>query len=165
MSKISHFFKIHLSGSSSISVGSSSKIKLKVWDADAGKMYGPTTLQRLLRREHDDGNAVGAVGVEQYEVDTEEEHYGHLTFLFLAGVDKNGKEVYVGDIIHWNYLVLLSMKHGEIREDIYAVVVPLKVGFGFTIQRVGANKLRTLDIGTAEVFSNIYENPALVGVK
>jgi len=139
--------------------------KLKIWDADDGKMYGPTTLQRLLRGEHDDGNAEGAAGMEQYGVDTEAEHYGHLTFLFCAGRDKEGKDIYISDILHWDCLVCLSMKHGEIREDIYAEVVPLKKGYGFTLQRIGANKLRTLDIETAEVFTNKYENPALVGVK
>lgn len=141
------------------------EIKLKVWDADAGKMYEPTTLQRLLRGVHDDGNAEGAGGMEQYGADTEVKYYGHLTFLFLAGRDKNGKEVYQSDIIHWDYLVCLSRSYGEEREDIYAEVVPLKGELGFTLQQIGANKLRTLDIGTAELFSNKYENPALEGVK
>ena len=79
---------------------------------------------------------------------------------FIGHPDKNKKEIYEGDVIHWNHLVSFSFKtKKEVREDAFAKVVWRHTGFTFEII---SGHLRTLDMETAEVVGNIYDNPELL---
>lgn len=74
--------------------------------------------------------------------------------------DKNGKEIYEGDILKDHHLVLFSAKKGEIYVDCYAVVTWLHGGF--YARQIGDEKLRSLSIENYEIIGNICENPELL---
>ena len=75
--------------------------------------------------------------------------------------DKNGVAIYEGDILHWDRIISLSMKHGETREDVYAEVV--RGYMGFMLRTLNVNRLRTLDVEVGIVVGNVYANPELCG--
>jgi len=75
--------------------------------------------------------------------------------------DKNGKEIYEGDILAFHQLSCFSSKHGEIYEDAVAVVIWPIVCAGFTLNIIKGH-LHSLDMEKGEIIGNIYENPELI---
>lgn len=82
--------------------------------------------------------------------------------LYTGVKDKNGKLVCEGDIMHWSHVIAFYAKRGEIKEDTYAEIV--YTGTGFTLHRIGGNRLHTLDMEYGNVIGNIYEPPDIEGL-
>ena len=79
---------------------------------------------------------------------------------FTGIKDTNGKEIYEGDILKFETVVLISKTLGEIKEVAYAVVKWAHQGFA--LDCVSEVRLRTLSIDSGEVVGNIFENPELI---
>ena len=73
--------------------------------------------------------------------------------------DRNGKEIYEGDILHERHFVSWSREKGERYVDVFAVVWH---DGGFTLKPIGKEHIRTLDWTQYEIVGNIYENPELI---
>lgn len=74
--------------------------------------------------------------------------------------DKNGKEIYEGDIVKYNY-------NNQVYQDVYAEVEYIIAGFRLNadyISRHLSRHLRIADTDYYEVVGNIYENPELLTV-
>jgi uncharacterized phage protein (TIGR01671 family) len=80
---------------------------------------------------------------------------------YTESKDKNGKEIYEGDIVQIkDRFVMWSKSKGQITEDVNAVV-EWSSG-GFTPRRLGNTRSWILDMEQYEVIGNIYENPELL---
>ena len=74
--------------------------------------------------------------------------------------DKNGKEIYEGDIVKYNY-------NNQVYQDVYAKVEYSIAGFRLNadyISRHLSRHIRIADTDYYEVVGNIYENPGLLTV-
>lgn len=81
----------------------------------------------------------------------------HATLMQSTGLkDKNGVEIYEGDIIGWRYVITYvdSSQPGN-----------LGMSIGFYAQRDDFESYHMLDVGDEyEVLGNVYENPELLEV-
>jgi len=129
------------------------KIKFRAWDKKKKKWLGVNLHMSVV-----DGLLWWQFGYECDPLSADE--IADIELMQWTGSkDKNGKEIYEGDILHWNNVVCLSTIHGEIREDVYAKVIWTEKGAGFTLERIGDNPLKTLNFETGEITGNIYDNP------
>ena len=82
----------------------------------------------------------------------------HVTLMQSTGLeDKNGVEIYEGDIIEWRYVITYvdSSQQGN-----------LGMSIGFYAQRDDFESYHMLDVGDEyEVLGNVYENPELLEVE
>jgi len=126
-------------------------IKFRVWDRIAQRMIypGETVVDEM-------GDSF-FIMIDQkgfiYEVyDSplgyylEENSERYELMLCVNEKDKNGKDIYVGDIIEFNDQG--KSIRGIVKEDIYEIFVPQFY-----------DKLRNFDWDTFEVIGNIYQNP------
>lgn len=131
------------------------EIKFRAWDKEDKKMYVVAHISNLLtvgtyvtvRKNEPDA-------ITKIERDLEEDTYELMQYTGLK--DKNGKEIYEGDIvkrydqngiIKFNFLV---------EQDGAVVDVP---NFGFNMHNDDENESL---YGELEVIGNIYENPELL---
>lgn len=133
--------------------------KFRVWyNVHEGKMYpiqsirtnkdGSITVNAT--DDPDDWNPIQVSGKWQT---------GYL-MQFVGLKDKNGTEIYEGDILRFHQLVLFSRNGGEKYEIVEAEVIWYE-GYGlpgFTLKVVGKHHLHTLDATKGEIIGNIYEN-------
>jgi len=137
------------------------EIKFRAWDTEKRKMYHQTSSEWYLDDEYDSLTFPFETGVWGHN-DT------YILMQYTGLKDKNGKEIYEGDIVKWLYgdqeqtdmvsyanghfLVhsgpLDEDKHKNTHEDLWKVLRRYGVG------RIGEN--------TVEVIGNIYENPELL---
>jgi len=141
------------------------EIKFRLWDTKGKKLYYPecysandedlticvdgdelvlTLDGRLVRDDH-------------YDIDgtlfpVEEDRFILMQYTGLK--DKNGKDIYEGDILCWEYVISFSTKTGEHRVKSFAEVVWGKGGF--TLNKIVA------DISRGVVICNIYEHKELL---
>lgn len=102
------------------------------------------------------GSSLFAVPV--YRVESDEQQ--SIIMQYTGIKDTNGKEIYEGDILKFETIVLISKTLGEIKEVAYAVVKWAHQGFA--LDCVSEVRLRTLSIDSGEVVGNIFENPELI---
>ena len=124
------------------------ELKFRAWDKKRKRMFAVTTL-----------NASGAVSVFIDDAGLYLLPAEQIELMQYTGLkDKNGKEIYVGDIIHRGALPKVNVfRNSVIRFD------EESVGFIATSTRNGARTLfngQTCD--EIEVIGNIHENPELL---
>jgi len=125
-------------------------IKFRAWVNKCKDRDGTMTIPFLLNETYiddDSGNMVvdaGGYGMELYQ----DKYGGHVIMQFTGLLDKNGKEIYEGDMVktkrnavyavEWTSFEDSTMGYGE--------------GVGFNIH----------EDDNCEVIGNIYENPNLL---
>ncbi|MEW4154370.1 YopX family protein [Bacillus thuringiensis] len=128
------------------------KIKFRVWDGNL--MHNVSELHFCMGPKLD-GNGLKfyGPGVGQGWVDGKNVHLMQYTGL----KDKNGKEIYEGDI-------LKIVSNFELREDMQNQAVTYKEGFFSTYEWALFELLRNRKDRkqTFEIIGNIYENPELL---
>jgi len=83
---------------------------------------------------------------------------------FTGLCDRNGEEIYEGDVLHKNQFVRWARGEGEVYEKLM-VVVEWGVS-GFVLKRIGKSSKYILDMTKYEIIGNIFQNPELLeGVK
>lgn len=83
---------------------------IQVWNEETSEMFDPGTIHEALRAEHNNGNAEGRSGMDQYSVD--QDPYGHLVFMRNTGIYEHPSkvEIFAEDLIthsdeQWLYRV------------------------------------------------------------
>ena len=81
---------------------------------------------------------------------------------FTGLKDKNGKEIYEGDILNWT-----GKRSKDTSEFAYRYIITFENGiFGYRLGNAQVNKIEPLqglvELETYEVIGNIYENPDLL---
>jgi uncharacterized phage protein (TIGR01671 family) len=74
--------------------------------------------------------------------------------------DCKGQEIYEGDILKFEKVVMISRKKGEIKETAIAIVEWAHQGF--TLNCISECRLRTLNMAEGEIIGNIWDNPELL---
>lgn len=115
------------------------ELKFRGWDADLKLMLLPVDLSAPLQHYK---------WLGRHDV---------LIMQFTGLLDKNGKEIYEGDIVEWKYLQ--TWHKNEVRW----------VGGGFVVTTSGfkddlnePQDLSLVSILSCEIIGNIYENPELI---
>lgn len=124
------------------------KIKFRAWHLHENKMYDVYNLDILFGRYWSEERRECL-----FSCDIELMQYTGLK-------DKNGKEIYEGDIVKYNY-------NNQVYQDVYAKVEYSIAGFRLNadyISRHLSRHLRIADTDYYEVVGNIYENPELLTV-
>ncbi|MGK5512342.1 YopX family protein [Brevibacillus formosus] len=133
-------------------------VKFRAWDPDREKMMYPM----VLNWWEDDG----ALAFRSEFVDREEPHEctskypDEVELLQYTGLrDKNGKEIYEGDI--WQndgsvYVIFWSKEFAGFRTKVVQSDYALIKGLVFTLRQY------TEAVNVIEVIGNIYENPELL---
>lgn len=86
-------------------------------------------------------------------------HY-HKVMVSTGLTDKNGVEIWEGDILRKEHFVRWSRKEGEITETLTSVVE--WGGMGFHPKRIGKSSTYLMDMTQFEAIGNIFENPELL---
>ena len=120
------------------------EIKFRAWDSDMRVMHSPFTLSEIgeIRRN---GGGIGAVAMNY--------SWDELLWLQFTGLkDKNGREIYEGDIVLYGN----DTDPNPVIFDNQMFCVPVGTGVHKTHLHImgGENKW--------EVIGNIYENPELL---
>ena len=122
------------------------EIKFRVWDKELKQMAYATT--ELF------DNALSFWVM--MHLDDDEPEWMQYTGL----KDKNGKEIYEGDIVKYNY-------NNQVYQDVYAKVEYSIAGFRLNADYISRHLSRHIGIANTdyyEVAGNIYENPELLTV-
>lgn len=123
------------------------EIKFRVWDKELKQMAYATT--ELF------DNALSFWVM--IHLDDDEPEWMQYTGL----KDKNGKEIYEGDIVKYNY-------NNQVYQDVYAKVEYSIAGFRLNADYISRHLSRHIRIANTdyyEVVGNIYENPELLEVQ
>ena len=138
-------------------------IKFRAWDKQNNEMVEPDAFfiftgseVLMLNPHHVDNN--------YYQIDSCEDRFIQIQFTGLA--DKNGKEIYEGDIVRILYTDWASKDDSDTRtidqykRDISSIGAIVCANINWYVDGVG-----TMDHGThgeIEVIGNIYKNPELI---
>lgn len=114
------------------------QIKFKIWDKKLHVMWQPIPLEKLLHYLIFQ-NCPNADAYEALK-----DHFEEMVWLLSTGLyDKNGKEIYEGDIIKWGIHI------GEVKWETYVYVF----GDGFGLSPCNIK---------SEIIGNIFQNPELL---
>lgn len=136
------------------------EIKFRAWDKENKEMFTPIGysymdgyLTCIIRDKRTTQNKVTEYLDENWYEELREPEYGVELMQFTGLKDKNGKEIYEGDIIREN-----ARKNWEVKFDIeYGGFYPFTYcsdGLGYECGRVEPED--------CEIIGNIYENPKLL---
>ena len=126
------------------------KIKFRVWDKGWNEMSYPDTL------EFDEGKLEWVVIGDYCDGDGRYLDKDEMALMQYTGLkDKNGKEIYEGDICHINDYPDKYGMYGE-----YGVVMFKSPCFGMEL--TDTKRFVSIDEEEIEVIGNIYENPELL---
>jgi len=123
------------------------EIKFRVWDLESKKMITPGV------------DSVIIITINGIFIDSDK--YSVMQYTGLK--DKDGKEIYEGDILTGNYRVGFGY-YEDVGDDYYD-------GIGFYTTPVEEKynwqqeSITLTDVKQSEVIGNIYENPELLGGK
>lgn len=140
------------------------EIKFRAWDKKDKKMYKVAHMSNLLTvgqyvtvRKNEDGAII------KIERDLEEDEYSLMQYTGIN--DKNGKEIYEGDVLLYLNPFIVKGKLDHI-ENIKNVVEwdSILAGFG-PFCHYDSDCQEYYPIDKCEVIGNIYENPELLEVR
>lgn len=124
------------------------KIRFRVWNKRQSKMIGPFNLHELRTSGHPDSE-------EDIILQDYNSPYEDFPIMEFTGLeDKNGKEIYEGDILKCWCDANNKYFFYEVRDTgwYYLQWGMVEIGGG----------QRSLTVGDREVIGNIYENPELL---
>lgn len=150
------------------------EIKFRAWDEINKKMWysnevGESLGEWTFQLYFDDGGILRAIIYREIDVgfvqkDCQEHQLPSMIFTGLP--DKNGKEIYEGDIVRVNYTVRYSAPDKEDEEHISIAPVywnNFRSSFALEFSKFANDDLfRFVRDKYAEVIGNIYENPELL---
>lgn len=121
------------------------EIKFRAWDGE--QMVSPDYIDRN-----------GAGHWSENSIPT----MGDTLMQFTGLKDKNGKEIYEGDILKWVAGRHWTIMGGSTKTDRFDTVTYEGFGFCPFIHSDGYGGVTTIDVSNCEVIGNIYENPELL---
>lgn len=126
------------------------EIKFRWWNVNnERRLYGDLFRNRRQRIITQDGVVSNPLAEpEDWEVDPET--VGQFTWLF----DKDGKEIYEGDILWSNHLWEMHVEWTIAYDEDLARIVFLQTNWAF-------EEINKANLNLLEVVGNIYENPEL----
>ena len=129
------------------------KIKFRIWDKRNKKMIYKTNTNKIYMSL--DGKLYNGLNGQDFSDD-------FILMQYTGLKDKNGKEIYEGDIIKSKYFGDFIVKNGIVRIMDNEAYQDNLVS-GFYLQQVSSKELWHLDfLKKCEVIGNIYENPELL---
>ena len=134
-------------------------IKFRAYSKKAGVMLAPATLQELL---------TAAISQKSLNVEADPAMDENIIFLQWTGLlDKNGKEIYEGDVITTcpdDHQIIEEHMVVEWIADTGGFHRHSFVGVGKGLGPGGTNVIHTLPSQECEIIGNVYENPDLLSV-
>lgn len=128
-------------------------LEVRVWDEYENKMYFSASINKEFYLKYD-----SKLGLKAYK--KSDESYPLIMMLYTGLRDKNGKKIYVGDIIKIDDLESLHWQlRGEIGEVRY---IKEKSGYFIMVSRYTRNRLLEEDCNILEVIGDKYRNPKLL---
>ena len=131
------------------------EIKVRAWNITLQRMSGPKTIKELIETAiHEEARGLKV-----------SENYSNLIFIQYTGLkDKNGKEIYEGDILGVppnNVWGIVGFGKHNVIEDYY-----MYEAYGWYTEHKGKKSgILTEDLGYCEIVGDIYENPELLKSK
>ncbi len=142
------------------------EIKFRAWDKEKKRMYAGVGIFPFPWNERT-RNSSWSFSADGTTVNPYHEDFALMQYTGLK--DKNGKEIYGGDVVEItsNMVLLLTGKPtGNITTTRYRVVYSSEDLIWYVIDNKG-DKSRAkfyLEGGDVKIIGNIYENPELMGV-
>jgi hypothetical protein len=153
-------------------------IKFRAWDKELKKMIYrlPSGGDGYLKEPYDLEKGIGVYSGWYIHFDHLERNIHHGRFegiypeevdaeimQFTGLLDKNGKEIYEGDIVRHQNGFIYIVEFSEIN-GLWCLVQPRKKD-GNVLGGVYTGGINGQDIWRCEILGNIYENPELIGEK
>jgi uncharacterized phage protein (TIGR01671 family) len=117
---------------------SNREIKFRAWDKEASRMFYLDDIVEIL---------TDALDAEEHWLKCTD----HALMQYTGLKDKNGQEIYEGDIVRYNYW-------GHFHQNI---LVEYQEVAGS--DDMGTDMIGFMDVSSGEIIGNIYENPDLIG--
>lgn len=124
------------------------KIKFRAWDKELKKWFLPTLDANgiaIVEERHEEGCGCGAL---YYGTHFTEYQRQYELVQYTGLKDRNGKEIYEGDILKWT-----DPSFSELKQEYKIIKVP---------EITNISPMGKQDEKYLEIIGNIYENPELI---